>query len=442
MDWIKAVRSLRPFLLVALPIILFHAGCALLSHLSSQQLTAKQFAFLVAVDSLFFVLLVRLLGFSLSLVRDLAIIGLNTLVVMLGLNFVFVYFAPDIVPGIPRQLIRKLPVCYRTFYPEKLASSGTKGGVEVVFGDSYSEGLGDEYLANSRDYGIFNKLNERGVTRRFVVYGRSGYGNLGTVAEARFLEPLVNKYTRFSYDNDKVKRVTFAFYEGNDLNNNLVELQRNTLEADVSGKKQAFFFPLFDMLWRSFQGAYAAVYLHRPEIPADAFALGFPVSRSGVELVCYPQSAATQLTEEELDVSLSALQRMMAEVKAAYPNAQCQLLYIPAVVSCYRFEGNVPVESYNSYAPFITTDGENEKRHNEIVGRVKAICAGDGWLFCDPTEDIRRQTVLGKAVHGPRDGQHFNALGYTVVADAYMQSFEEGDGSLTVQDLNRNMRRP
>ena len=60
-----------------------------------------------------------------------------------------------------------------------------------------------------------------------MIFGRGGYGNLGTVIEFERCFPLLSKFTNFSVEKIQNYSVTLVFYEGNDLNNNLVEMNRN-----------------------------------------------------------------------------------------------------------------------------------------------------------------------------------------------------------------------
>ena len=87
--------------------------------------------------------------------RDLLIICLISLILLIILNFVFVYYSPKLIKILHSDITRHLSTCYRTLFH---FDNNKSSQVNYVFGDSFSEGAGDEYLKNDPEYGIFNNL--------------------------------------------------------------------------------------------------------------------------------------------------------------------------------------------------------------------------------------------------------------------------------------------
>ena len=140
----------------------------------------------------------------------------------------------------PTDFVRETSICYRTlFHRHKTDYVTGSQYIEVVFGDSYSEGMGDEFLNGESNYGLFNKLAE--VDRNIVLFGRSGFGSIASAAEDIRCGRLLSNFTNYNYSRQSVTHITFLFYEGNDLNDNLRELA-NTSDDLVYNLR--FMFPL------------------------------------------------------------------------------------------------------------------------------------------------------------------------------------------------------
>lgn len=353
--------------------------------------------------------------------RDLLVICLVSIFLFSLINVAFVYFSPVIVKLMPTNFVRNISPCYRTLFHR---GNGSMERVNYVFGDSFSEGYGDEFLNSDGEYGIFNKLEDPGSTE--LIFGRGGYGNIGTLVEFEQCYPLLAKYT--SIDTSLIERysVTFVFYEGNDLNNNLVEVGRDVNEVKY---KLHFFLPLFQFANREIRGVVAKVYLKIKSwiVPsASSPDRELPLTSSGIQIETYPQSAATELSITQLTMSLSILSSVLEQIHERLPDAEnYMLLYLPAVASSYSFENELRVESYTGRNFFLTTNDFNRQRHQTIVNHLRQQTSNIGWFMCDTTPGILAQTEQGIPVHGPRDWKHFNKIGYRIVANTYMDCLNE-----------------
>jgi hypothetical protein len=351
--------------------------------------------------------------------RDLLITGLIALFLLVIINFIFVYYSPQLIKILPTDVTRYTSTCYRTLYHLENKESSE---LNFVFGDSFSEGAGDEFLKNDPEYGIFNKLLD--LNEKVLIFGRGGYGNKSTVVEFERCFPLLSSYTNLSLNSESKYNVTFVFYEGNDLNNNIAELGR---EYSSIKYKFRFLFPLFDYSYN--KGTSLISWLMSSNFKKEKITSrnDFPKSSNGISIGVFPQAAAVELTNEQVLKSFDVLQRSLNRIKFSLPNANdYRFLYIPSVASSYEFKNILRVQSYDG-KPFFKTTGEfNLKRSLYIRKNLSEISNKQDWKFCDTTPALLKITNLGFAVHGPIDWKHLNKEGYLKVADVYRRCFFDG----------------
>jgi len=352
--------------------------------------------------------------------RDLFIIMLNSSILFVVTNLIFVYFSPSLIPKLPSGFIDAISSCYRTLYHSQLNSLDIESNFEIVFGDSYSEGGGDEFLSGSESYGIFKKLSLNHTDRFYVIYGRGGYGSLSTLREATHCEPLLNHFTSISYSQQNAKRATFIFYEGNDLNDNLVELERPHLDRRQVISTLRFFLPLAEYFYKKVR----SLLIRDTNTKTELLKIDFPTTSKGIDITAYPQSAVLELTGAELDIAFGVLEDVLVKIRDMYPSSKLQFLYIPAMASVYHFEGELPVQSLKGQSPFISTGENSEERHIYLLGRTKSLTERIGWQFCDTSGSLKALTLSGISVHGPKDWHHFNYAGYNSAMESYLSCFE------------------
>ncbi len=343
-----------------------------------------------------------------------------------GVNLLFVYFSPSLVPNLPEDFIRGISPCYRTLYHSNLSGVNEQTRFELVYGDSFSEGVGDEFLNGDADYGIFRKL-DYGSNRVAIIFARSGYGSHGTAVEGERCGRLLRKFTALDFDSNRVDSVSLVFYEGNDLDDHLAEMNRQSSSFRYTRK---FLLPFADYAYLKFREWLAAdkeqgyashsnlVAAHPTEALPD-----FPTANNGVAIPLYPQAAALELTDAELAASLSVLRESMATLKNRHPESELQFLYLPSIASAYEFSGPLPVQSYRGKPFHLGTGAENERRSLHIRAAAQGYAQELGWRFCDTTQAILDYSRQGLAVHGPRDWKHFNKAGYSIVAQRYSECF-------------------
>lgn len=145
----------------------------------------------------------------------------------------------------PSSFTRNISPCYRTLLHQR---DGSLERMNYVFGDRFSEGFGDEFFSNDEEHGIFNKLGDPGSLE--LIFGRGGYGNIGTLVEFKQYYQLLEKYTSLDTTLTERYHVTYVF-KWNGLNNNLVEESR---EVNETKYKLRFFLLLFEFAYRKMRG--------------------------------------------------------------------------------------------------------------------------------------------------------------------------------------------
>jgi len=351
-------------------------------------------------------------------IKSVAIILFNTLVLLLVINIPVVYFSPYLIHKLGGTGVSKLKIerCYRTFVFDNLTTNDVTGEKVVVIGDSYAEGMGDEFLANEDDFGLIRKLDTNNTD--YIVAGRSAYGSVRAYNEASACLPFLDKWTSWEYNENKISKVMLMFYEGNDLNNNLIEFEGMSFEKGLSTqRKLELLLPIFQLIQTIVRQL-----KHRFENPEVPEKKAINITKFGIEIPIFVQAAATELTEDQLNKSLGIVKEMLQRLRHKFPNANLELLYLPSLGSSYEFE-TIKIQTYQGGSKLVSEE-ENYSRSKFIREELKGYCdnvAGCG--FCDPTEKIRSYTSLSRAVHGPRDWKHFNKKGYELVKSEYLRCF-------------------
>ena len=340
----------------------------------------------------------------------------------LVINFLFVFYSKDVVPRLPRALIPRLDGCYQTLYHTDLSeiTAGDDGEVVVVLGDSFGAGAGDEFNRNDENPGFVRKLqNSMNVNAQFLVYARSGFGSISSLNEYKSCSQFLYRMTSLHIGEQEIDRILLMFYEGNDLDNNLVE--KEVIKSSMSWRRKLrLYLPLVDLLRQLPE-------LIQKNFPAttsnETTKQNKNITRNGIEVPGYPQGASVELSPTELDTALDVFEEVLTELRELHSQSEIDVLYLPAVSTVYDFEDPLRVRSYKGLEFFETTNESNLANSDMIRALVYTLCdAIDGCVMCDTTEDLRSQHLnLNRALHGPTDWAHFNQLGYSIVADRYGQ---------------------
>jgi len=339
--------------------------------------------------------------------KYLASIGFFILYILI-INFAFVYFSPQIIPSLPKPLVNVLDPCYRTFIHTNFFKSER---VPIfALGDSYVEGSGDEWLAEVKDYGFVRKLDQ---SDSFVVFGRGGFGNMSAVNEAVACSNFIKTHTSGELDFQDVETVVIGFYEGNDLSNNLWEFINLTWLSDFSRQRTGeLFLPIVDIIRE------VPFLVGNEKTKMRSNLTGLNSIKNFGTVFQYVQAPALELDDDELKSALGITEQALSKLHEVFPNARIVVLYLSSPATLNKFDAPIKVQGYGGVEYFEASKAEILHHHEEIRASVSELCSlGPRCEMCDPTEALLRGVDSGLLVHGPRDWNHLNRNGYSIVSE-------------------------
>lgn len=117
------------------------------------------------------------------------------------------------------------------------------------------------------------------------------------------------------------------------------------------------------------------------------------------------QGAAIELTEAQIDRALGAFDAALEVLQAWSPSSILRVVYVPSVVTAYRWRQPVVLNVYHSEQVLRTSSSGNLRRSEAIRAKVRAQLLRRGVDFIDTTDAIRRRGQQA-LLHGPRDWEH------------------------------------
>lgn len=318
---------------------------------------------------------------------------------------------------------KNISSCYRSFYHFNSSDFSSKN-LEIIFGDSYSEGSGDEFLSGKKNYGLYKKLINKNFNKSYLLFGRSGFGTISNFKEFQLCNKLIKNFTSISYDTHDIEVVTFMFYEGNDLIDNLRENEFGSQKSLIK-ERIRFFLPLLDFLYRKIRNYdYSSLFINQNTVNIKEYTYDdFATTSNGIKFPVYPQHPHLELTNSELKFGLELFEQYLKKISLNFPNSRLQLIYIPATTSVYDFDKSFYVRSYKNPPKILVSNQANVDRHLFLVDEIQKISNNYNWRFCDSSKYLRHYTSNKIPVNGPRDWAHFNFEGYTALSKAYINCF-------------------
>ncbi|MDP6977030.1 MAG: GDSL-type esterase/lipase family protein [Myxococcota bacterium] len=324
----------------------------------------------------------------------------------------------------------------------------------AIFGDSYAAGKGDWYLESRREYqppySAAHVIHER-TGRDVITYGASGAGSLrGLVGEPSAQFTFINASYRFSME--PPESVLVFFYEGNDLTDNLADLEARYLGSHPEEKlRDPAHFASFiedvvhhgDPIYqraverRLSHNLYLASLLER--YVRENFGLAPPkrkrpvregdpndarahvnharVDGASVEVPDQLPSPALPLSEEELDLTLYVFEQALRYLKKQLPDSKVGVVYIPSPIASYAITSpNVSARTTEQGREGVFPAAFSRERSDQIARSVEEIATANGASFADARPRVREASSKS-FIHGPKDWNHFNEIGYTVLGE-------------------------
>ncbi len=358
---------------------------------------------------------------------------------------------PAVLPHVP--LDRQIDIHAGIRALTQSSKSGTLPHDYVALvGDSYAQGSGDWFRSvdhgRNPPYNVTHLIYER-EGRDSITFGASGAGSLrGLVTEPLSQYEFMKATGRFRIGQPDVTVV--YFYEGNDLDNNVLDLEtrydgpwrspgrapdpvafgafmRDKVlgEDSLFGQAEAF---------RWYDNAFVADFIYRTIKRSarywlrgrEAYEFPLPVLRDGPNnravvggaVVAIPeelQGPALELNGDEIGLGVDVFERALVFLRDWFADSRVCVVYIPSPLSCY--EPGSPTVSCQSYHDRESVHPSSLvwERSDEIAGMVREVAERAGCPFADARPALRREAAR-EFIHGPLDWRHFNRNGLETLA--------------------------
>jgi len=343
---------------------------------------------------------------------------------------------PRVFPHLPERYYH-----YGTRETRRLIQPSVEGTVPAgeyiaLLGDSYAAGAGDWFNRQGWDlmseYHSANVIHRR-LGRDVFVFGVPGAGN----ADGACVNPIHSvRYIRnagFSLPDPET--VLYYFYEGNDLVDNTVFLDKyyrpahgdpcdeGQLDAflgdfiatkasgvpDKFGDRLLFANMLYRMIyykpWKNvprFEDA--------PDTGANRVLVGGRETPAATPLA----SSAFALSDERHREALCLLRGALGQSRAFFSRSRYVVVYLPSPPVCY--EARSPLRVAWEGGEMTADPAELNRRSDALAEEVAAIADELGLEFLD-ARPAMRQAASANVIHGPTDWTHFNEIGYTALGN-------------------------
>ena len=337
----------------------------------------------------------------------------------------------------------------------------------LILGDSNAIGLGEWFNESLKDrrnlwpdfhtaHILHNKLNVDVIS-----FGGAGAGNLMNLA----FSPI----TQFKYINSfgpynlkKPKRILVIFDEGNDVSDNLKELNKlfsrkfdvgriydkkyfrlflddvfqnnNPYEVSTSSLKRLIFSrflykgikDLFseDKYQENWQKLMRAQTIHKLKLnevytyPRGHF---LNIALVGSEKWVFSNKnfrPPIELTEDQIKLGIYVFEQSLLYASEFFKGSKIDIVYLPSVTSSYNLltikESGLGLSLRKSNYSYLSKIKEGEIF---LVQEVKKIAEKYGFGFIDVRQDVRSASK-SQIIHGMVDQNHFNEVGYHVFSDS------------------------
>jgi hypothetical protein len=365
---------------------------------------------------------------------------------------------PLALPFVPLRIHAGLPRALRPLAQSSKASTLPARYVALL-GDSYAQGAGDwllevDALANPPFHSAHLLRARSG--RDVISFGASGAGSLRAMGTepAAFVDYLQRTW-RYRLADPELLLV--YFYEGNDLQDNLRDLDHTFFAKGFDPARiydGAYFrsfvretaaqrTPLAEEIatWHWTDNFFLARFVARvlragvdrsweTGEPAPDWSPGrVNRARIGGAEVALPdglQAPPLELSADELELALWAGAQGFALLRERFPAARALVLYLPSPLASYRLilpEVDVQVQRGAGSGRF--SREALAERSDLVCRRIAELTRAGGGEFLDARPALW-QAALREPVHGPRDWKHFNRIGWERVVDAVAPALEAG----------------
>jgi hypothetical protein len=316
----------------------------------------------------------------------------------------------------------------------------------ALLGDSYAEGYGDWLLqVGSKRRGPFHSADiiHQQTGRDVVSFGIGGAGS----AEAMVMRPAAvfpSSSCSVFPAIDPPRQMFVYFYEGNDIEDNL-DLIGKVNERYGSTGPQAIDRYLNEQYvgWPLLRchAQFGETLFKEAEFLSQYYITGYHVTYCGAlvpsrnhivvgdQTIETPslQGAAPHLSDDSIRLGMAVFARSLAWLRQHFKQVPVTMVYVPSPLTIYRHAGD-DISYCSPYSGGLVARAISERHHDLIRDMVARISAEQRVDFIDATPALRAAAATS-AIHGPRDWDHLNKIGYevlgTLVATQFQKSLED-----------------
>jgi len=395
----------------------------------------------------------------------------SVILFVLAMELVF----PHILHKVPLSIYVGLDDGYKVLGQSTKKSVVPKDYIAIV-GDSHALGTGDWFKQTVRkhkftqgDYHSAHVLHNR-TGRDIISYGALGSGSLrGLVSQPIAHFRHVNSLSAFELEQPKM--ILVYFFEGNDLNDNVIDLQRNYKDVldvnslydpadfknfiqkqvlekdplyDLDGPLKNFLFTRFliESLGdnavneikrglKKIKKAFSKKIEKQDErnqsqsvSPQNDMAL---IGGKEFQIPQNTQHPAMTLTAEETRQAIYVFEQSLLFLADYFNESAIAVVYIPSPLSSYQWVSpTVTIATGKGPATFESTS--IHERSQEICLKIEEIAQKFKFDFAD-TRKFFRKAALKEPIHGPQDWLHPNEKGYRALAEGILTAFFDAEKS-------------
>ena len=337
---------------------------------------------------------------------NLLTIFLSTIFFLALTNF-FLFFSTNFINQriIPKNILIHLPLEITYLYSDTFSKTDK---VNVILGDSHAFGSGDSFLNDDYEYSIghhlFNLFERK---ENFINVGYPGAGS----------QTIYSNYINFKKKtNIKPKKIIYLFYEGNDLENNIIYLDKYTFQKKIISTID-YYIPIKVLIEnlakftiRKINEKINIIGNHDENISNK---INF---KNKVETINKSlQSPPVELSKDELNISLNVLFKTLIMLKN--DTTDIIFVYLPAPTSTLNLNDPIKFQKYfNNNSLKSATSDDLFKLSEYIKFKIKYFASKENIIFLDMTEILKKKAKKLK-IYGPKDYKHFNKTGYQIIAN-------------------------
>lgn len=328
----------------------------------------------------------------------------------------------------------------------------------AMLGDSNVYGFGPWLYDNSwsmdqPNFATHHLLHEN-LGKDIMAFGYPGYGTLGAclsmVSEREMFDS-----SWFWSNVEYPSQILIVCYEGNDLINNLHEIEQRGFDINTSLSKQSekgikqiiiqeseklrnsWTFVDHSASWNLYRGIignYLNKYKpsetqsspHSDEIlvnddPPLLIEENIAIINGKRVPLGYCEGPALHLTDNEINLSMEIARQALVYLRKKFHKSEISLVYLPSSLSIYKFSDcairPATLEIKDSTRNNLFEPSESLKRNEWLRAKFLNLANSLGFRFIDTTPFLKEKASF-HLLHGPRDPIHLNRVGYEFFSQA------------------------